>query len=449
MRRAFMLLTTSLMLGTAPAWTAPPDDAGREARRTPIVRVVEQCKDAVVNISTKRLVRMRSLGPGSMWDDIFDMDRRYRDREVQSVGSGAVIHESGYIVTNAHVVAQASDISAIFADGKTLPAETVAVDTEHDLAVLKVKSPHPLPCVHLGRSDDLMIGETVVAIGNPLGLQHTVTTGIISALNRELEFSQEVVYTGLIQTDAPINPGNSGGPLLNINGDLIGINSAIRGDAQNIGFAIPVDRLWELLPSLLDVERRERVRFGISVGGKDAQVMEVRKDSPAAKAGLHKGDRVVTFNGEQLRDGIDYYVHLLDQRPDSKVRLSVRRDGKTQEVTVPLESVPIPDGATLGREVLGMTIEEVSLSMKQRYDLPDYVGLIATAVTRGGPADRVGMIPTDIILRIDRVPVVSLQDIGLALERTQPGDRVLIEGLRIDANRPFFWSATLRAAGKK
>jgi serine protease Do len=441
--RAGVIIGLGLWLAAAVLAEEPPEspEAARARRRTPIVDVFERCRDAVVNISTTRVVRMQSR-----FDSIFDFGTpRFGTRRVQSVGSGLVVHESGYIVTNAHVVSQASDAQATFADKQTLPARIVAVDTDHDLAVLKVDAPKPLAHLRLGRSDDLMIGETVIAIGNPLGLQHTVTSGIISALDRELPFSEDVVYSGLIQTDAPINPGNSGGPLLNIDGELIGINTAIRGDAQNIGFAIPVDRLWSLLPSLLDIEQRERVRFGLEVSGHDARVTAVRADTPAAQAGLRTGDRIVKFNGEALRDGIDYYVHLLSQKPESKVRLAVRREQKTLDVEVPLQAIPLPDGAKLARERCGVELEEITADMRRRYELPAYVGLMVKSVVRGSPAERVRIVPTDFLLRVNRTPVTSLQDVGLALEQIKSGDKVGVEGLRVDADPPFLWTATLRA----
>lgn len=431
------------------AMASATEDAGRAARRTPIVRVIEECRDAVVNISTTRVVQMRGLTRGGLLDDLFWGPPPVRNRRVQSVGSGVIVHESGYIVTNHHVVSQALNVSVTFANGRTLPAEVVATDQEHDLAVLKVDARRPLAHLKLGRSDDIMIGETVIAIGNPHGLHHSVSAGIVSALDRDIEFSPNVVYRGLIQTDAPINPGNSGGPLLNINGELIGINSAIRGDSQNIGFAIPVDRIWELLPVMLDVERRQRVRFGLRVSGQDAQVVAVRPDTPAARAKLQAGDRVVALNDDVLRDGIDYYVHLLEQQPDRDVRLRVRRGDETMEVAVPLESIPIPDGVKLARELLGMELQEIPKDWYRKYDLPDSVGLVVTKVTPRGPADRIGIVPTDFILRLDRLPVMSLQDVGLALERVERADPVPVEGLRIDAARPFLWTGTLRAAGRR
>ena len=283
------------LLCTLPAVADPP----QRSRRTPVVEVFEQCRDSVVNVSTSRVVRVQSQ---DTFDEVFGRRPRVRTQRVESVGSGAVIHELGYIVTNAHVVAQTSDVQVTLADGRTVPAIVVAVDNEHDLAVLRASVDAPLKAIRLGRSDDLLVGETVIAVGNPFGLQHTVTSGIISALNRELDFGERAQYTGLIQTDAAINRGNSGGPLLNVNGELIGINTAVRGDAQNVGFAIPVDRLWDLLPKMLDIERRARVRFGLRVTGPEAEVASIAANSPAARAGLRPGDRLVGLAGRPVRN---------------------------------------------------------------------------------------------------------------------------------------------------
>jgi serine protease Do len=387
---------------------------------------------------------MRSLY-GSPLGDIFDFAPRRRNREVHSVGSGSIVHERGYIVTNAHVVSQASDIQITFANGRTVSARIVAVDPPDDLAILKVESPGKLPTLELGRSDDLMIGETVVAIGNPLSLQHTVTSGIISALDREALFANDVAYTGLIQTDAPINFGNSGGPLLNINGKLIGINTAIRGDAQNIGFAIPVDKIWQLVPAMLDIERHDRVRFGLDVEGPQAEVVRVRPDSPAARAGVRSRDRVVQVNGRDVHDAIDYHVQLRSLKPDSKVRLKLARGERTLDVSVPLESIPVPDGRARAEQLFGLRLREIPQNLRAKYDLPDYVGLIVEEVVPDSPAEYAGLRASDIILRLHRVSVVTLDDVGLTLEQTRPGERVLVEGLRIGADRPFLWTATLRA----
>jgi len=450
MLRDYRILAVWLAALPLVAAGAAQDRPERQSRRSPVVAVFEQCRDGVVNISTTRIMRVRSLRYGSLFDEIFDFGRpTIREQAVHGIGSGFVVHESGYIVTNAHVVSQAHDVKVIFADQRKLPAEIVAVDQEHDLAVLKVNTRRPLPYLKLGRSDDIMVGETVVAIGNPLGLEHTVTSGIVSALNRTLQFGEDTDYRGLIQTDAAINRGNSGGPLLNIDAELIGINTAIRGDAQNVGFAIPVGRLWELVPVMLDIERRERVRFGLQVSGAGSTVVAVRSDSPAAKAGLRRGDRVIEFNGKPLRNAIDYYVQLLSEKPGSEIRLTVQRGEKKLNKVVTLQGVPPPDGRKLASQLFGMELAEIPPKVRRELELPDYAGLIVDEVAAGGPAQRVGIRPGDLILRLNRVTVPTLTDAGLALENVQPRRRVPVEGLRLRADPPFFWTVSLQARSSR
>ncbi|GMU83876.1 MAG: hypothetical protein AMXMBFR47_37460 [Planctomycetota bacterium] len=442
---AALVLALAAVLPAAAGDDPQQRAAQRERRRTPIVEVFEQCRDAVVNISTTRVERLPMRRFDMPLEDLFDFGRS-PSRSVNSVGSGFVIHESGFIVTNAHVVGQATDVKVTFADNRTVPAVRVAVDAEHDLAILKVDSDRPLARLRLGHSDDLMIGETVVAIGNPLGLGHTVTTGIVSALNREISVGNTSVYDGLIQTDAAINPGNSGGPLLNINGDLIGVNTAIRGDAQNVGFAIPVDHLWELIPSMVDIENRARVRFGLVVSGTEAKVQAIRDGSPAEKAQIRRGDRVVKVDGHDIRDGIDYYVQLLFKKPGDKVGLTLARGDQSVSVAVPIESIPIPDGGSLAARLLGMKIAPIPDVARRRYEIPDGVGLWVEEVT-GDPARRARFAEGDLILYINRTPVQSLQDVGLALEEVTPGESVMVEMARVRTERPFKQPVRLRTAG--
>ncbi len=442
-RYTLHLLVGLTVLGLLPVVALADEDQGRQRRRTPVTDVFERCRDAVVNISTTRVVQMRRGGGVSIWDDLFPMPRG--ERAVQSIGSGVVVHPSGYVVTNAHVVARADDVQVTFADGSSAKARRIAVDTEHDLAVLKIDAGRPLPSVAMGRSDDIMVGETVVAIGNPLGLQHTVTAGIVSALGRDLPINPDVVYKGLIQTDTPINPGNSGGPLLNINSELIGINSAIRGDAQNIGFAIPVDRLWELLPELLDIEQTERVRFGLRIGGHDARVVEVRPDTPAAKADIKPDDRVVKINGKPIGDVIDYYVQLREQKPDTDVRLELRRGGDTIERKIPLQSIPLPNGAELAEKLFGVQLAEVSPEARRRSGLNEDVGLVVRGVARGSAAERAGLSRGDFLVQIGRINVRDLEQLGLLLEQVRAGERARVEYVRTEGDYLVVREAVLTA----
>jgi len=436
----FVWLACAGPLASLPA--AGPDDARRARRRTPVVEVFEACRDAVVNISTTRVRRVRTWGYETPWDELFGFPRpMIREERISSLGSGFVIHEDGYIVTNAHVVAQATDIRVAFADGSSFEAEQLASDPQHDLAVLRIDAPKPLRPIRLGRPGDIMVGETVVAIGNPLGLQNTVTAGIVSALNRTLHFQRDLDYTHLIQTDAAINPGNSGGPLLNVNAELIGVNTAIRGDAQNVGFAIPVERVWQIVPGMLDIERHRRVAFGLHVVGPEARIDRVTPDSPAARAGIAAGGRVTRLDGRPVRDAIDYYVRLLQHRAGDRVRLAIRAAGGEKPYEVPIEPLPPPDGNRLAREKFGLVLGPIPPELRRTFRIPRGLGLLVEQVERYGPAARRGIIPGDVILRINRLAVSSLEDVGLVLEHVRPGDAVTFEGF--DTRTGELWVVTV------
>jgi serine protease Do len=279
----------------------------------------------------------------------------------------------------------------------------------------------------MGRSNDLLIGETAIAIGNPVGLQHTVTTGVISALHRDVEFSNEVVYRDLIQTDASINPGNSGGPLLNIYGELIGVNTAIRGDAQNIGFAIPVDQLREVLPAMLDIEKRQRVAVGMTVTGEDlVRVSGVRDQSPAYAAGVRSGDQLLSVDAVPVTHPVDFHIALLGHRAGDRVPLVVRRGGETRDLALNLREIPPPDGAKLAYNLYGMTLEQVDQRTAQRLGLERSRGVLVTAVDRGSPADRADIHPGDLVVQLGPLQVSDLEGVGLALESVQRTDSTYI-----------------------
>ncbi|MFQ5430562.1 MAG: trypsin-like peptidase domain-containing protein [Phycisphaerae bacterium] len=421
-----------------------------------MVRVFQKASPAVVNLSTTQIVTVENrFGMGSIFDEIFDWPglRRPRRFKTQSVGSGFLIHGDGYLVTNAHVVDRATECKVTFADGTELMAQEVAIDRRHDLAVLKVQARKQLPYLKMHRSDDLMPGETVIAIGNPLGYQNTITTGIISALNRELRFDDRHVYSGLIQTDASINPGNSGGPLLNVLGELIGINTAIRGDAQNIGFAIPVSRLRELLPVMLDIERLRPVRFGIHFDGRQrdsgppgVRIERVAPDTPAAKAGVHAGDIVVAIDNQPTPTFMHVFGLLKRSVPGQSLKLDlVRADGKRTSVEVPLADIPKQDAAGRMASYFGLTVRELTRADMTRLGLRGRIGLVIEAVRPGSDAAHQKLYPDDIITKFGGWPVPSFKKLSRLIEQVKRGDRIPLQILRIGEDSYVRFELVLRA----
>lgn len=405
----------------------------RPRRRTAVVEVFEATRDAVVNISSTHVVQVRTSGFGSLFDDLFDLPRpKTRQFTQESVGSGFVLHADGYIVTNDHVVARTAERKVIFADHSAYEAQVVARDPRRDLAILKIDADRKLKSITLGSSGDLMVGETVIAVGNPLGYEHTITAGIVSAVNRTAKLGNETEFTGLIQTDASINPGNSGGPLLNVLGELVGVNTAIRADAQNIGFAIPVDHLREVLPEMLDVERRYRFVVGLKVAADDsASVTEVLAGSPAAEAGLEANDRIVKLDGAMIASGIDYHVALIGRRAGEKIRFEIQRGDDSRALTVHLGMPARPDGAKLLRLRLGVNAVPMTRTSAEVMRLRKPVGLTITRVDPGSPAHLGGLRRGYIILNIDRHQVSTLNDVGDLLEQIEPGDRLDVDVLHI------------------
>lgn len=427
-----------------------------DARRvTPVVKAFRDASPAVVNLSTTKIVTVENpLGMRSLFDEIFDFPvlRRPMRYKTQSVGSGFLIHRDGYLVTNAHVVDRAAECKVTFADGTELIAEEVAIDRQHDLAVLRVNARKTLPFLKLGQSGDLMPGEPVIAIGNPLGYQHTVTTGVISALNRELVFDENHSYAGLIQTDASINPGNSGGPLLNVLGELIGINTAIRGDAQNIGFAIPVNRLHELLPIMLDIERLRRVEFGIHFdsgvhnnGRPGVRIKKVDPDTSAARAGVNAGDLVVAIDNQPTPDFMQAFSLLERTPPGQSLKLSlIDRNGQRKSVEVLLADIPRQDAAKLMERYFGITVREMNRTDLKQLGLNRTIGLIVTSVRRGSGAAEARIGRGDVIRKFGGWPVPTLDRLGHLIEQVESDDRIPFQILRI-GERSYVHDLVLRA----
>ncbi len=421
-------------------WSA--QDPNLAQRRTPIVKAYETSHQAVVNISGQQTVATSSW-PGFDLPSMFDYSGPRAQKKIPVLGSGFVVHPNGYIVTNAHVVQGADRIKVIFSDGREYQARVVNADVTRDLAILVVETGHALHAISLGESHDLMIGESVMAIGNPYGYSNTLTLGVISALSRDIEVSKGFWLRGLIQTDASINPGNSGGPLLNIVGNLIGINTAIKADAQNIGFAIPVDTLVNNISHMLMPEQLRRVRLGLTIGRtksirdyKGLLVNSVTPSSPADQQGIRNGDLLLRLDGTPLTSMIDFYVQMINKAVGEPMTVDFVRPTATplasRTARLTLAPRPIPNGNTLAQDFLQMSVSELNETLAQRFNFENaYPVLIVTKVTPKGQADRTGLKPGDLILRVNQKTVRNMTEFSLEMEKTSQDQIVELEILRI------------------
>jgi len=433
-------------------------------RSTPVVKVYQNTHKAVVNIAGERFVSS-SAWPGYDWPDVFDFWGPRYQRQVAVLGSGMVVHEDGYVITNAHVIKGSEKIKVVFSDGSEYQARIVSGDETKDLAVLKIQVDKKLPFIHLGRSDDLMIGETVVAIGNPYGYANTVTSGVVSAVGRDIQVAEGFWLRGLIQTDAPINPGNSGGPLLNINGELIGVNTAVRAEAENIGFAIPVDTLVDNLSHMLMPEKLRRVRLGLVVGGmkkigefSGLIVDSVSKASPADQQGISAGDLILEIDGRKLTSVIDFYVKMMDKDVGEPIRVTYVKSAvaplQSRTVELKMQPRPLPDGRVLVSQFFQMEVSELTNQVARKFDFQSaYPILIVTSVEQGGIAEQTGLKAGDLILQINNATVRNLKELSLEMETINEGDTVDIQIMRIGVGIfgqvQHRYTATLKAQSKK
>jgi serine protease Do len=428
------LLTTASSL-----WSDEPLQFSRE---TPVVAVYKRTHNAVVNVSGEQTVSQRAW-PQFDWPPAFDFWGPRVQQRVAVLGSGFVVHEDGFLVTNAHVVENVKRIKVVFNDGREFQARVVSADTSKDLAVLRIDAGGKLLFIELGRSDDLMIGETVIAIGNPYGYSNTVTSGVVSAVGRDIQVSEGFWLHGLIQTDAPINPGNSGGPLLNVNGQLIGIATAIRAEAQNIGFAIPVDTLVENVGQMLMPEKLRRVRLGLTIGRmttagslRGLVVKSVSQGSPAEEKKLAAGDLILEIDGHKPHSIVDFYIRMIDKEVGQPIHVSYVRPSdknpKTRTVELALLSRPVPDGRALARSLFQMDVSELTATVARRFQFESaYPILIVTDVEARGSAARAGLKPGDLILQINDAAPRDLPEFALQMEKVAPGDTVDLQILRI------------------
>ena len=413
--------------------------------------LAEKVKPAVVNISTEKTVRIPGspfrhfFGPDEPFGDFFrrffDEDIPDRELKQQSLGSGFIIDKDGYIITNNHVVEGADEIKVKLADGREFKAKVIGRDPKTDLALIKITTLFKnLPVLPLGDSDKIRVGDWVLAVGNPFGLEHTVTQGIISATGRVIGSGP---YDNFLQTDAPINPGNSGGPLINLKGEVIGINTAIIATGQGIGFAIPSNMAKAIVSQLKEKGKVVRGWLGVSVQTitpemaaafglkkpEGALVSDVVAGGPAQTAGIKRGDIITAYDGKEIKRMSDL-PRLVAETPVGKtVEIKVIRDGKEMALKATISELPagkIAFGGPVSEESLGMRVDNITPRWSHQLGIEDKSGVVVTGVAPNSPAEEAGIQVGDIIKEINRKPIRNMKDYESGLSGWERGKPLLL-----------------------
>jgi serine protease Do len=437
---------------SAPFWRESGDITGEEGEiHSRFAKLAQRAAPAVVNVHTSRTV-VQSI-PGLPFPELFrdffggdpfggdpfgggdprrprgPQQRRFR---VPSLGTGFVISEDGHIVTNHHVIEGVDEIEVRFQDGSTATASVVGADPKTDLALIQVQGVEDLHALPLGDSDEILPGDWVVAIGNPFGLSHTVTVGIVSAKGRQIG---QGPYDDFIQTDAAINPGNSGGPLLNLRGEVVGINTAINPQANTIGFAVPSSLAKTILPQLRESGRVVRGWLGVAIqpisqeleealelpSRKGALVAQVTPGGPAAEAGIERGDVIVRFDGQPVDEMRDLPQLVAETVVGREVEVEVLRAGKPRKIEVEIGRLEDTDEPTAlpkrsGLSGFGLQVDDLTPLLRQRYGIERTSGVLVTGVDPAGAAAAAGIREGDVVVEADREPVESAAALARALE---------------------------------
>jgi serine protease Do len=426
---AFTLSFSFVVAGVAGAAAVTPD----------FVKLAKNLKPTVVNISTSRTVgSQRGQHPAvdpfqEYFEKFFETPRQHPYKQ-KNLGSGFIISADGYIVTNNHVVDGADEIKVKLSDGREFKGEVKGRDDKFDLALVKIEAKGQLPVAPLGDSEKIEVGEWVMAIGNPFGLNQTVTAGIVSAQGRVIGSGP---YDDYIQTDASINPGNSGGPLFDSNGEVIGINTAILAGGQGIGFAIPVNMAKSIITQLKETGKVTRGWLGVSVQAvtpdlaksfgldseKGALVAEVVKDSPAEKSDIKGGDVVLEYDGRQIHE-MSELPRLVAATPvGKKVKVLLLRDGKKETVPVTIEEMKSGDDqdVALASDRLGVKVAELNKERSRQLRLKEEHGVVVTEVQPESLADRAGITEGDIIREINGSQISTVSDYNKAIGSVKKG----------------------------
>ncbi len=428
---------------------AVPAEPGAGVRMLPvdIPALVKEVSPAVVNISTTQVVkfnrpRMRSpFGRQDPFEEFFNnfFGNMPREQKRRSLGSGFIVSDDGYIITNSHVVEKADEVTVTLLDKDEFKAKIVGTDPKTDIALIKIEAKRKLPHVDLGNSEKVEVGEWVVAIGNPFGLGHTVTAGIVSAKGRIIGSGP---YDDFIQTDASINPGNSGGPLFNLRGEVVGINTAIVQGGQGIGFATPIQLAKSILSQLKEKGKVTRGQLGVFIqpltpdlaenlgvrGKQGALVADVTKDGPAEKAGIRSGDLITSYDGREVREEHELPAMVAATKPGTKVTVKVFREGK--ELSFPVTIAEMEgEAAARGSESeatkgVGLTVQDITPDIARRFDIGNLKGVLVSAVEDNSPAENAGFRQGDIIRQINGKPVPNVEEFAKLMKKHK-GDKTI------------------------
>jgi serine protease Do len=440
-------------MAAAPQATASPPQVVFDKGLPSLSGLVKQTKTSVVNISTTTVVKGVDLPGrfGNPFKEFFGNDEFFekffgneptREFKQKSLGSGVIIDKDGYILTNNHVVEKASSIKVKLSDGKEYEAKVVGKDVKTDIALIKVKVKNSLPVAVLGDSDRLEVGDWVLAVGNPYGLDHTVTAGIVSAKGRVIG---QGPYDDFIQTDASINPGNSGGPLFNLRGEVVGINTAIIAGGQGIGFAIPINMAKALLPQLKSNGKVVRGWLGVVIQKvtpelaksfrlkelEGALVSDVMEDSPAYKAGVKRGDVIVSFDGKPIKEMEELPKIVAAVEVGKKVRIRLIRDGSPLDLDVTItegrdETREAASAAPELEKDFGLVVQNITPEIARHLNIKDTKGVIVTDIQQGSPAEEADVRAGDIIREINRKPVRNVDDFRQIVGKARTRDGVVM-----------------------
>ena len=449
-------LIASGMYGIHPSSAADVTGGSHVATAAPanmpgsFAELAEKLSPTVVNVKVTKVEPAGFPGPNMQGDPFGDFFEQFfngreqmpRSHRSQGAGSGVIISKDGYMLSNNHVVEGATEVTVTLSNKQEYAAKVIGTDPKTDLAVLKIAADQDLPSAALGDSEQLKVGDWVVAIGNPFGLNHTVTSGIVSAKGRVIGAGP---YDDFIQTDASINPGNSGGPLFNLSGQVVGINTAIIPQGQGIGFAIPIDTAKPLIPQLVSNGEITRGYLGVNIQditpelakamhiteAKGALVADVVPGSPAAKSGIERGDIITNFAGKTINESHDLPIKVAATPVGEEVLVTVMRDGKEKQLAVTVAKL-ITEGTHFGtseesaRGKWGLQLQELNPQVEEQLGLQADKGVAVVGVAPGSAADEAGIRQGDVIIEVNRTPVASVGEVKEKINQADDKDHLLL-----------------------